>query len=151
MALIRELDLPVRLPTVQSWNRSGARKTSVTRSAIKEYYPLGYAPQGLIGNLKFALRYEPIELSVYHALFKVLKSELLEGWIRQEPTSSYARRAWFLFEFLTRKTLDAPDVSPTGYANILDPRLHVTGPVRKIRRQSQRQSVGRSYLLSSYP
>ena len=27
MALIRELDLPVRLPTVQSWSRSGARKT----------------------------------------------------------------------------------------------------------------------------
>ena len=56
MALIRELDLPVRLPTVQSWSRSGARKTSVTSPAIKEYYPPGYAPQGFIGNLKFALR-----------------------------------------------------------------------------------------------
>src|SRR6266545_3740857 len=135
MALIRELDLPVRLPTVQSWSRSGARKTSITSAAIKEYYPPGYAPQGLIGNLKFALRYEPIDLSVYHALFKVLESELLEGWIRQEPTSAYARRAWFLYEILTGKTLDAPDVPPTGYVNILDPKLHVTGPVRKIRRQ----------------
>src|SRR3977135_4498336 len=135
MALIRERELPVRLPTVQSWSRSGARKTSVTSPAIKEYYPPGYAPHGLIGKLNFALRYEPIALSVYQALFKVLKSELLEGWIRQEPTSSYARRAWFLFEFLTGKTLDAPDVPPTGYVNILDPKRHVTGPVRKIRRQ----------------
>jgi hypothetical protein len=135
MALIQELDLPVRPPTVQSWSRSGARKTSVTSAAIKEYYPPGYAPEGLIGNLKFALRYEPIDLSVYHALFKVLVRELLEGWIRQEPTSSYARRAWFLYEFLTDKILDAPDVPPTGYVNILDPKLHVTGPVRKIRRQ----------------
>lgn len=58
MALIRELDLPVRPPTVQSWSRSGARKTSLTIAAIKEYYPPGYAPEGLIGNLKFALRYE---------------------------------------------------------------------------------------------
>src|SRR5882724_10896543 len=122
MALIRELDLPIRPPTVQSWSRSGARKTSVSSTAIKEYYPLGYAPQGLIGNLKFALRYEPIDLSVYHALFNVLESELVEGWLRQEPTSAYARRAWFLYEFLTRKTLDAPDVPPTGYVNILDPK-----------------------------
>ncbi|PYS66783.1 MAG: cell filamentation protein Fic [Acidobacteria bacterium] len=60
---------------------------------------------------------------------------MLEGWIRQEPTSAYARRAWFLYEFLTGKILDAPDVPPTGYVNILDPKLHVTGPVRKIRRQ----------------
>src|SRR5438876_2453955 len=135
MAVIQELNLPVRLPTVQSWSRSGARKTSVTSTAIQEYYPPGYAPEGLIGNLKFALRYEPIDLSVYHALFKVLESELLEGWIRQEPTSAYARRAWFLYEFLTGKTLDAPDVPPTGYVNILDLKLHVTGPVRKVRRQ----------------
>jgi hypothetical protein len=134
-ALIQELELPVRLPAIRSWSRASARKSSVTSGAINEYYPPRYARQGIIGNLKFALRYEPIDLSIYHALFKVLESELLEGWIRQEPTSAYARRAWFLYELLTGKTLDAPDVIPTGYVNILDPKLHVTGPVRRIRRQ----------------
>src|SRR5215217_9355925 len=64
MALIQELDLPVRRPTVRSWTRSGARKTIITSEAIKEYYPPVYAPSGTIGNLKFALRYEPIDLSV---------------------------------------------------------------------------------------
>ena len=39
------------------------------------------------------------------------------------------------YETLTGKFLDADDVSPTGYINILDPRLHVTGQVRKVRRQ----------------
>src|SRR5215204_1634022 len=39
MALIQELDLPVRRPTVRSWIRSGARKTIITSEAIKEYYP----------------------------------------------------------------------------------------------------------------
>lgn len=68
IALIKELELPVRNPTVRSWTRSGARKTVVTNEAIKEYYPPVYAPSGLIGNLKFALRYEPIDLSVYDAL-----------------------------------------------------------------------------------
>jgi hypothetical protein len=37
MALIQELDLPVSRPTVRSWTRSGARKTIITREAIKEY------------------------------------------------------------------------------------------------------------------
>jgi hypothetical protein len=135
MALIQELKLPVCLPIVRSWSRASARKSSVTSGAINEYYPPRYARHGFIGNLKFALRYEPIDLSVYHPLFKVLETELLEGWIRQEPTSAYARRAWFLYEYLTGKTLDAPDVPPTGYVNVLDPKLHVTGAVRKIRRQ----------------
>lgn len=135
MALIKELELPVRSPTVRSWTRSGARKTVVTNEAIKEYYRPVYAPSGLIGNLKFALRYEPIDLSVYDALFKVLDAGLLEEWIRQEPTGAYARRAWFLYEALTGNLLDVGDVSRSGYINILDPKLHVTGPVRRVQRQ----------------
>jgi hypothetical protein len=70
MALIEKLDLPVRKPTVRSWTRSGARKTVITSEAIKEHYPPIYAPSGIIGNLKFALRYEPIDLSVYGGPFQ---------------------------------------------------------------------------------
>ena len=60
---------------------------------------------------------------------------MLEEWIRQEPTGTYVRRAWFLYEALTGKLLDADDVSRTGYINTLDPKLHLTGPVRRVRRQ----------------
>jgi hypothetical protein len=38
-------------------------------------------------------------------------------------------------EVLTGKLLDADDVSRTGYINILDPKLQVTGSVRRVRRQ----------------
>ena len=135
IALIEDLELPVRPPAVRSWTKSGARKTIITSEAINEYYPLIYAPSGIIGNLKFALRYEPVDLSVYDALFKVLDAQLLEEWIKQEPTGAYVRRAWFLYESLTGKLLKAADVSRTGYINILDPKLHVTGRVRRVRRQ----------------
>ncbi len=136
MGLIEELDLPVRRPTVRSWIRSAARKTVITSKGINEYYPPKYAPpSGIIGNLKFALRYEPIDLSVYDALFKVLDASFLEKWLRQEPTGVYLRRAWFLYEALTGKRLDADDLSRIGYVNILDPNLHVTGPARRVRRQ----------------
>src|ERR1051325_10289071 len=79
IGLIQELDLPVRRPTVRSWIRSGARKTIITGEAIKEYYPPRYTPSGIIGNLRFALRYEPIDLSVSAALFKVLGAKFLES------------------------------------------------------------------------
>src|SRR6266542_4036696 len=119
IALIQELELPVRLPTVRSWSRASARKSSVTSGTINEYYPPRYARHGVIGNLKFALRYEPIDLSVYHALFKMLENELLEGWIRQEPSSAYARRAWFLFDALPGKSLGPPALALTGAVAIL--------------------------------
>lgn len=134
-SLIEELNLSIRKPAVRSWSRSAARKTIITSEGIEEHYPPTYAPSGIIGNLKFALRYEPVDLSVYDALFKVLDAKLLEEWIRQEPKGAYLRRAWFLYETLTGRHLDAEDVSPTGYINLLDPKLHVTGPTRRVRRQ----------------
>jgi hypothetical protein len=38
---------------------------------------------------QICLRYEPIDPSVYDALFGVLDAELLEAWIRQEPTGTW--------------------------------------------------------------
>jgi hypothetical protein len=72
---------------------------------------------------------------VFTRPFKVLDAALLEEWIRQEPTGTYVRRAWFLYEALTGKLLDANDVSVPGYIKILDPKLHVTDPVRRVHRQ----------------
>ena len=60
---------------------------------------------------------------------------MLEEWILQEPRGTYVHRVWFLYEALTGKLLDPDDVARTGYINILDPKLHVTGPVRTVRRQ----------------
>ena len=49
----------------------------------------------------------------------------LEAWVRAEPTGAYARRAWFLYEWLTGRRLDLPDASGVGYVDALDPELHV--------------------------
>jgi len=68
MALIQELDLPVRRPLFDPGLGREPERLFITSEAKKEYYPPVYAPSGTIGNLKFALRYEPIDLSVYDAL-----------------------------------------------------------------------------------
>jgi hypothetical protein len=50
----------------------------------------------------------------------------LAAWVRSEPTGAYARRAWFLYEWLTGHKLDTQDAGTVGYVDALDPALHIT-------------------------
>jgi hypothetical protein len=133
--LIEELQLKVALPATRSEIVAGARKTIVSDGRILEQYPRNYAPKGQFGDLRFALRYEPVALDVYLAIFQTLDARQLEDWIRSEPTSIFSRRAWYLYELLMEKRLDVADVIPSGYIDLLDPEIHFTGPRRLVRRQ----------------
>src|SRR5213594_2674832 len=84
--LVHELGLAVPLPTVQSEVVAGARRTRITQRVVFEQYPRSYAPANLIGQLKFAMRYEPIDLGVLYAVFHALDRKLLEAWVRKEHT-----------------------------------------------------------------
>jgi hypothetical protein len=133
--LAEDLQLQIPLPATRSEIVAGARKTIAADGKVLEQYPKNYTPKGLIGNLRFALRYEPIALDVYLAIFQTLETRQLEDWIRSEPTSIFARRAWYLYELLMGRQLNVPDVIPSGYINLLDPEIHLTGPRRLVRRQ----------------
>ena len=76
--LIEELKLQVPLPATRSQIVAGARKTIAADGNVLEQYPKNYTPKGLIGNLRFALRYEPIALDVFVALFQTLETNQLE-------------------------------------------------------------------------
>jgi Fic family protein len=133
--LVEDLNLQVPLPATRSQIVAGARKKVAADGKVLEQYPKNYMPTGLIGNLRFALRYEPIALDVYLAIFQALETHQLEDWIRSEPTSIFARRAWYLYELLVKRQLDIPDLIPSGYIDLLDPEIHITGPRRLVRRQ----------------
>ena len=133
--LAEDLQLQIPLPATRSEIIAGARRTIVADGKILEQYPKNYAPEGLIGNLRFALRYEPIALDLYLAIFQALDVRQLEDWIRSEPTSIFARRAWYLYELLMERRLNVPDVIPSGYIDLLDTEIHITGPRRLVRRQ----------------
>lgn len=135
MAVIRELDLKVPFPSVRSTVVSGARKTNNVGGIINEYYPKTYAVAGLYANLKFAMRYEPVDLRVWAAAFEAIDKSWLEAQINSEPTGVYARRIWYLYELLTGETLDVPDVPQTGKVDLLSEKLHIIGPPKYIRRQ----------------
>jgi hypothetical protein len=115
---------------------AGTRKTHVNpNTTVLEQYPASYAPKDIWGNLRFAMRYEPIDLGVLSAFFQAIDQNKLEAWVRGESTGIFARRAWYLFEMLTGRTLDLPDVPPTGYAPLLRPEAHITSKGIHVQRQ----------------
>ena len=63
------------------------------------------------GHLQFALRYEGINLEILALLFEKMGEQELTAWLHASPTSAYARRAGFLYEWLTASALPV-DVIP---------------------------------------
>lgn len=75
----------------------------------------------LEGHLTFALKYEGLDLAVLKRLFLAAGPKPIEEIVLAKPTGTYARRLWFLYEWLTGATLDLPDVRQGRYVTALDP------------------------------
>ncbi|MCC7494981.1 MAG: Fic family protein [Fimbriimonadaceae bacterium] len=101
----------------------------------EEHYPADYGNDGsLVANLRFAFRNEPLDLAVVWAALQALGSTEVERWVQREPTGEYARRAWFLYEFLGNSEVDLPPARDGRYAAVLDDRRHYTAPAVRSRR-----------------
>jgi len=148
MALHAATGSALPLPGVRSYLVSGARRTHQEIAFTEEYYPPRYATDGtLIGNLRFALRYEPADLGILHNALLALGSNGLIAWVRAEPTGSYSRRAWFFYEMLTGDILDLPPVQAGNYVDALDPLFHfVASPINSSRHRVRNNLLGTSEL-----
>jgi hypothetical protein len=137
-ALVEELKLAVPAPYTRSRIAGAVRRSEVHSDHALETYP---KKQGHAGDLKahflFALKYEPTDLRVLAATFKQLGPEFVRGLVQDAPTGSYARKAWFLYEYLVGQRLDLPDAKTGAYTDVLDARRHIVGA----RRTSSRHRV----------
>jgi len=131
-----------RLMVLPNWHISSISQTGTLRSTIQDgkietIYPMSYWPgDRTVNHIEFALKYDGVNLGVLSALFDVVPEEEVTGWIESTPTGKYARKAWFLFEFLTGKRLPVPDLTKGNYIDILEPDLYYTTvPGRRIQRQ----------------
>lgn len=136
IALLRSLDLEVPPPQVQSYAISGARRTEARAGGeVIEWYPQSYhGGDSRVAALRFALRYEPLELRLLTAAFQEMGGAEIAAWVREEPTGSFSRRAWFLYETLTGKRLELPDASAGSYVPALLPKLNLVSDRRNSRR-----------------
>lgn len=137
-ALIERYDLEVIPNPHRSFvAATGMHRTESIGGVIEEVYPAKYWPGDTTADhLEFALKYDGVNLAILASLFqKVEEKDLLE-YVHSKPTGKYARRLWFLYEFLTGKTLPLDDVRRGNYIDLLDPDEYYTvTPARPVRRQ----------------
>lgn len=76
----------------------------------------------LEGQLTFALKNEGLDLIILKRLFLAVDPIKIEKWIKSKPTSSYARRIWFLYEWLTGDKLRLPDADKGNYVSVVNPK-----------------------------
>jgi len=90
-----------------------------------------HAPHdSLYGHLTFALKYEGINLSILKALFDAIDAKEIINIVNLEPTGSYSRRIWFLYEWLQGVQPELPDTLKGNVIDVLDATLQYPGPSR---------------------
>ncbi|HYQ25281.1 Fic family protein [Stenotrophomonas sp.] len=108
-----------RLPVV---SQVGSRRATRDINGFRlETYPESMRPAAdLAGHLQFHLRHEVPHLEFLARLFSKTGPEPVQAWVAREPTGQYARRAAFLFEWLTGVELVVPVRLAGNYVNAID-------------------------------
>ena len=92
-------------------------------------------------HLEFMLKHELVHLELLSRLFELVSGEEIARWVHARPTSMYARRAGFFFEWLTARGLDFPGVTNGGYVEALDPTRYLVGSRRDVPRWRVRANL----------
>lgn len=117
-ALIDAYRLKVPLPRTLS--ATGDHHRIRDENGWRILTPRHKPPATLEGHITFALKYEGIDLAVLKRLFAAIGPREIEALVRSKPTGTYARRIWFLYEWLLGKRLSLPDAEKGAYVEVVD-------------------------------
>jgi hypothetical protein len=136
-AYLLAVPVPLRLAAI------GQRHKIYEADGWRIFTPRHAPHADLAGHLTFALRYEGLDLCVLKALFTATGPEPVADIVRAAPTGSFARRVWFLYEWLMQARLDLPDAASGAYALIVDPEQQwATGGVTSTRHRVKNNLPG---------
>ena len=129
-AIIEKLNLPLPLPAVKAMV---SEKNQRVKTEAWLVLPYAYLPQdhsqitrmeALYHHLVFALKYEGVDLLVYSKLQAVLKEQELLELVNIEPSGRYARRIWFLLEWVSGERIKGKsDLQKKSYVPAIDEKL----------------------------
>jgi hypothetical protein len=119
-----ELDtLPLARSAVLDTAIKGRKVTPQGGAQLERFEPR-YRPKAtLVGHLQFALRYEGIDLAILAPLFAKAGRAELQQWLIDQPESAAARRAGYLYEWLTGKELVVKVPRRAAYVPLVDHEL----------------------------
>jgi hypothetical protein len=140
-ALVQALGVSVparRLSCVSEQHVRGSQRDEGDWTVFdKRYWP----GDTFADHLSFALRHENIDLLILKRIFDAVPKAEVEATIQAAPTGIPARRAWYLYELLTGRTLEVDDASATSSIDLLDPKAYFTGKPRLSKRHRVRDNL----------
>ncbi|KTC54239.1 cell filamentation protein Fic, partial [Pseudomonas fluorescens ABAC62] len=114
---------PLRVESVIGTTRTSRESDG----RVERRYPVSYQPSDdFAGHFEFGLKYEELHLEFFARLFATAGPEPVEAWCRRTPFGQYARRTGFLYEWLTGRHLDVPDVTNGGYVEAVSSQFYLT-------------------------
>jgi hypothetical protein len=140
-ALAQSLALrgPVRRPSCVAGQHVGGshRQEGAWTVFDRRYWP----GASFADHLTFALRHEDLDLLILKGVFAAAPRAKVEAFVRAAPTGIPARRAWYLYEILTGRTLDVDDAPSAAAIDLLDPEAYFTSKPRLSRRHRVRDNL----------
>lgn len=121
--LLREFGLQLVQPLVVESEIGPRRQTVHHPSHRREVQQENMRPAATLpGHLTFMLKHEGVHLELLARLFDRIDPHQLAEWVDSEPNGQYARRAGFLYEWLTGRELDVhSEMIGGGYVQAIDP------------------------------
>ncbi len=117
-ALFERFDLQVPLPSRLS---AIAERHHPWSTEDWQLFTPRHAPENtLAGQIQFALKWEGVQLGLLAALFRAVAAEDIAAIIGKTPTGVYARRLWFLYEWVTGQTLPLPALGKVRAVPVVD-------------------------------
>ncbi|MBI3208497.1 MAG: Fic family protein [Candidatus Solibacter usitatus] len=117
-ALLDAYELKVPLPRTLSC--TGEHHRVREEGGWRILTPRHTPPATLEGHLTFALKYEGLDLAVLKRIFQTVGAQSIEAMVKITPTGTYARRIWFLYEWLLGERLNLPDAEAGAYTKVVD-------------------------------
>src|SRR5215472_8199909 len=111
----------LRVPLPRTLSATGEHHRIKNEAGWRILTPRHAPPSDLEGHLTFALKYEGLDLAVLKRLFAAIAPLDIENIVRSKPTGSYARRIWFLYEWLLGRRLELPDAEKGNFEPVVDP------------------------------
>ncbi len=110
----------LKVPIPRTLSATGQHHRIRNEGGWRILTPRHKPPATLEGHLTFALKYEGLDLAVLKRLFAAVGPREIEALVRRKPTGVYARRIWFLYEWLLGKRLRQANAEKGAYAGAVD-------------------------------
>lgn len=113
----------LQMPIPENLSLISSKKRQYRKDGWSVYTSRHLPEDSLYKQLRFAIRYEGINLLFFKKLFEHLNEKQIIDLIQIEPKGQFSRKIWFLYEWLMKRELPVDSLKTGNYVQLLDTKL----------------------------